>query len=239
VGVTGVLVTGYVLSAEEQAAEIVMDHHFTDPNPEQFSGLAAQSNGDDRRLRRDTHRFCPATRAYDSGGLALHTSFERTQAGSTATVYCVNIGASNEPVPVVTRSCSSSGNWQNVTGSCSDPLRLFSAPEKKFIRESNLDFASGRTVLHNTDPTACAWECLTVYQDCVSFEIFRTGLQPRCYISSISSATDGVVFTPAKFDNMDYYELANLDQRPAIIASEDAMPRAAYTSPKDGATSWI
>ena len=56
-----------------------------------------------------------------------------------------------------------------------------------------------------------------MYQDCLSFEIFRIGKQPRCYLSNVSSFSDNVTFVTPRFDNMDFYELAIPTARDTII----------------------
>lgn len=231
VGIPNVMVTTYILTSDEHSAiESFQDDpkihawDFVDPDKEDFEVIFEQAQGV-RRQRRTTIRRCPAIEAEDETGLPLYTSFDETYAGSIANATCPAIG--NEipaSVSYVFRSCSTSGSWLAVDGACPDPLAYFTPPAQKFIRATNLDITATLSVLENTDERTCAWVCLTQSASCVSFEIFRSGLQPRCYLSEFTSNDDGIEFIVPKFGNMEYRELENIDMKAAITINSYSHP---------------
>ena len=223
IGVTGVLMTAYILTASEVNNTEVQTWLFEDPNPEEFvlndDVNESFANITTTRRRRELTRYCPAIDAEDINGLAVYQQFDRTRSGAVATVQCPDIGGTGGASRSLTRSCSPSGNWDDVAGACLDPLLQFTAPVRKFIVANNRPITSTRNSLANTDAKACAWLCLTVYQDCLSFEIFRIGKQPRCYLSRLSTSDNVTLVTP-KFDNMEFYELITLSARDVINVTE-------------------
>ena len=225
-GIPHVMITAYLLTQAEHSAKedfqdvpVVHAWDFSDPDKESFVAIFNTAWGL-ARSRRSTIRTCPEVIAEDSTGLPMYTSFAAADAGTTVNATCPAIG--NEiPAPnnFVFRTCSASGNWGPVDGSCPDPLRYFKSPEPKFIKSNNLEITATARVIENTDERACAWICMTQAQECRSFEIFRSGLQPRCYISSLSSRDNDVTFVASKFKNMDYYEVDNLIMKEVTSAT--------------------
>ena len=104
-GVSGVLMTAYILTAPEANKTEIQTWFFTDPNPEEFT-RQNDSSADYTvtRRRREVTRYCPEIDAADVYGLPVHRQFDRTRAGDVATALCPDIGGTGGASRSLTRA---------------------------------------------------------------------------------------------------------------------------------------
>ena len=223
IGVSGVLVSVYLLTEEEHDNGAVREWSFgstgsrraraagnvtvpeTTPTPPGFR-VQPPARSTQRSRRQDTGQSCPPELALDENSLPIHRFWPETGSGQTLSLPCPDLGLG---VSVLNRTCSYAGNWGETDGECAPVLVQFTTPQAIFVRLENIKFAANRHLLYNTDAATCAWHCLTLNTTCRSFEVFRGDTQPICFISSVHSNDTDVAFLPARFGSIQYYELAN------------------------------